>query len=108
MKTVVRIVYDGDRYGLRHCLVHHDAGKNDPLVEFYDGTYAGQDGFDPEGQFVSRYYLSTLLEGASGLLTTGLYLGDDPSWRVPAAEMRGIVAQLQQVKRDLAAGARGE
>ncbi len=61
----VRLVNQGDAYGLGMQLTHEEA---DPLVEFYDATYD----FDvsPEGevlgQFVGRYYLSTLC-GEDGL-----------------------------------------
>lgn len=44
----VRIVYEGDRFGLDDCLTHD---SSDPLIEFYDHE-----------DFVSRYYASTLLE----------------------------------------------
>jgi len=51
----VRIVREGDRYGLHDCLTHNGA----PMVEFYD---ASQDPakFGERGQFVSRYYVDTL------------------------------------------------
>ena len=51
----VRIVREGDRYGLDDCLTHNGA----PMVEFYD---ASQDPakFGERGQFVSRYYVDTL------------------------------------------------
>ena len=49
----IRLVYEGDHYGLNDCLTHD---KLDPLVEFYDRRYP----HTPRGQFVSRYYLSTL------------------------------------------------
>lgn len=55
----VRLVRKGDHYGLDGCLVHDE---DDPLVEFYDARYPHTE----YGQFVSRYYLSTLL--------------DDPVW----------------------------
>jgi len=61
----VRLVNQGDAYGLGMQLTHDEP---DPLVEFYDATYD----FDvsPEGevlgQFVGRYYLSTLC-GEDGL-----------------------------------------
>lgn len=52
--NVVR-VDQGDRYGLEGCLVH--TGR-EPLIEFYDSRFP----FTPNGQFISRYYLSTLRE----------------------------------------------
>jgi hypothetical protein len=54
----VRIVRKGDTYGRDRCLTHEDDAT---LVEFYDATYAGNTGFDAEGQFVARYYAETLL-----------------------------------------------
>jgi hypothetical protein len=78
----VRMVFPGDAYGLNDCLTYDPSDKpwskpGDPLVEFYD---ARQDParFGPRGQFVSRYYLSTLLEGDPA---RGLNLqGGVPSW----------------------------
>ena len=59
----VKLLLEGDKYGLDNCLTHN--GRNhldeeDPLVEFYDRQHVDADA--PEGQFVSRYNLSTLLE----------------------------------------------
>lgn len=48
-----RVVREGDKYGLNDCRVHND---NDPLIEFYDARY----NHSKYGQFVSRYYASTL------------------------------------------------
>jgi len=73
----VRIVFIGDQYGLKHCLTYgeteYDKDKHDdPMIEFYDmdsgvaeilrnsddkiEAYLGKE----YGQFVSRYYYSTL------------------------------------------------
>lgn len=57
-KFNVKVLFKGDTYGLNKCLTHE---KEDPLVEFYDATYAGAEDFDPEGQFVSRYFVDTIL-----------------------------------------------
>lgn len=79
------------RYGLDDCLTH-DGG---PMVEFYDATYAGPD-FGPRGQFVSRYYLSTLMDrrGMPGLYAEyGLCLqGDVPEWVVSARNVAEAIA----------------
>jgi hypothetical protein len=53
----VRILHEGDRYGLNDCLTHDES---EPTIEFFDKTYI--EGFTSLGQFVSRYYLSTLEE----------------------------------------------
>lgn len=65
----VRLVMQGDRYGLNDCLVHDNT---DPLVEFFDQRYERQQKTD-NGQFVSRYFLSTLIESKNEgiLLDTG-------------------------------------
>jgi hypothetical protein len=75
----VRIVRDGERYGLKDRLTHE--GK--PLVEFYDATQDPAK-FGPRGQFVSRYYASTLLERnySTGLCLDG---GNADAWSLDAA-----------------------
>lgn len=80
----VRIVAKGERYGLNDCLVHD---KDEPLVEFFD---AAQDHtvFGPLGQFVSRYYRSTLIESKNHdglLLDTGA-----PHWQIGAEGLRAV------------------
>jgi hypothetical protein len=59
----VRVVAIGGQYGRSG-----SATAGAALVEFYDATYTGS-AFGPLGQFVSRYYVDTLIEpshGASG------------------------------------------
>lgn len=70
IKFNVRIVFKDDAYGLNNCLTHD---KLDPLVEFYDTRYE----HTKLGQFVSRYYASTLLESNNDglLMDTG-----SPDW----------------------------
>mgnify|MGYP006275864341 CR=1 FL=1 len=81
----VRVVRTGDAYGLNDCLINDDA----PLVEFYDHRHM----HTPRGQFVSRYFVSTILERADGL---GLMLdGGVPAWTVSADDMRLVVAYLR-------------
>src|SRR5690606_39865054 len=50
---------NGDSYGLNGCLIHEE---NDPMIEFYDTRYHLSNDWEGLGQFVSRYYLSTLDE----------------------------------------------
>mgnify|MGYP003657691028 CR=1 FL=1 len=64
---VVRMVRHGDKYGLDMCLTHTPHPEYDfdsPLIEFYDARYDFDKDTDgtPMGQFVSRYYLSTLTD----------------------------------------------
>jgi hypothetical protein len=89
----VKIVKKGERYGLGGCLVHD---QEDELVEFYDGRYAGKTGFDPEGQFICRYYVTTLLtrEWFNGLL---LDTGESSSeWRLTGDEMSIVDTWLRR------------
>ena len=79
----VKILRPGDKYGLNDCLTW-GAGKWDirPTtalgIEFYDGT-----------QFVSRYYLHTLLKLPR---VGGLHLhGSEPRWELDFAELTHIL-----------------
>lgn len=53
----IRIVARGDGYGADDSVIHME---NDPVVEFYDSK-ADARKFGKRGQFVSRYYITTLL-----------------------------------------------
>ena len=69
IRWCVRIVFEGDGYGLNHCLTHDET---EPMIEFYDmdsmaavkmcrsddktEAYLAEE----YGQFVSRYYWSSL------------------------------------------------
>ena len=71
------MVYKGDSYGLNNCLTHT---KIEPMVDIYDSRYPHTE----HGQFVSRYYASTLLAHRYG----GLQLyGNEVSWRLSPIEM---------------------
>lgn len=88
---IVRMVKRGQKYGLEDCLTNE---KDDPLIEFYDS----KSGFTPYGQFVSRYYCSTLLEGRRDPLSTaGLNLhGGVDKWSVSADGMQKVVDWLKE------------
>jgi len=85
----VILIEQGEKYGLNDCLTHD---KADPLVEFWDLTYKDAKDFGPNGQFVSRYYRSTLL-GIDPLFPEnkkgqGLdLLGYEPAWKIDAPAM---------------------
>jgi len=65
----VRLLRKGDNYGLNDVLT---VNQEEPLVEFYDATYANDARFDVGlGQFVSRYYATSLAESAGGLNLDG-------------------------------------
>jgi hypothetical protein len=88
-KFNVRLVNKGDRYGRADCLTHDD---DRPMVEFYDHRYTHGDWPD-RGQFVSRYYVSTLLEGENrGLCLDG---GNANEWSVSADGMALVRAYLK-------------
>jgi hypothetical protein len=83
----VRIVEQGDQYGLNDELTHDAV---DPLVEFYDLSYAGET-FDGRGQFVSRYYLSTILISAMEEPCKGILLeGSHPQWFVGGENVKEV------------------
>lgn len=87
----VRIIREGDRYGLDDCLEL----KGEPVIEFYDCRYAGIK-FGPRGQFVSRYKLSTLLDDEIRLSRLGLCLhGGVPGWSASASEMRQVFEYIR-------------
>jgi len=84
----VRIVNTGDTYGLNDCLVNNGA----KLVEFYDKRYL-HDSWMGRGQFVSRYYLSTLL---SDTYPNGLCLdGGVAECAVSADGMAQVLAYIK-------------
>lgn len=101
IKWCARLVFEGDNYGRNHCLEHD---KADPLVEFYDmDSGAAQQmraSDDPRvrfegeeyGQFVSRYYLSTLNK-TNWADSSGLNLdGGIPRWSVSGGYMHQVMS----------------
>lgn len=86
----LRVVNHGDAYGALGRLVNDGA---EPIIEFYDTTYAGE--IDNEfsgdlGQFVAHYYLSTLMDTDP---TRGLALhGNNPAWTVTADSLAQALA----------------
>ena len=89
-KFNVRILRKGDKYGRDFCLTHDE---DKPLVEFYDGRYPHCE----YGQFVTRYYVSTILgtdkwgRGAGGLILDG----GIPAWTVSAEDMDTVREYLR-------------
>lgn len=91
-KFLVRVVQCGERYGLDDCLVHE---SRDPMIEFYDATYAGKKGFSERGQFVSRYYARTLAERPC---PGGLDLcGGVAEWKIDAPALAPVETLARQV-----------
>lgn len=89
----VRFLRQGDRYGRDRCLTHDEV---EPLVEFYDRRFANGrsswgHSFPDEGQFVSRYYLSSLLRRRGG----GLNLdGGVEDWSISAEGVRIVMRHV--------------
>ena len=93
----VRLVEKGDRHGVNFCLIHSDPR---PTVEFYDlkSKAASYDFVGPRekaiaagapclGQFVSSYYVHTLLETID--TARGLCLhGGVPRWTIDSDAVR--------------------
>lgn len=85
-KFNVRIVSRGDKYGLNFSLTHNE---DMPLVEFYDSRYPHTE----YGQFVSRYYLDTIINHDEGLsLDAGV-----TAWTVPADAMSELIKTLKNI-----------
>jgi hypothetical protein len=86
----LRVVNQGDAWGVNGRSTHVEAA---PMVEFYDTTYAGDidDTFSGDlGHFVSRYYLSTLMDTDP---TRNLSLdGGIPVWTVTADSLAQALA----------------
>lgn len=79
---IVQVIYKGDRYALDN-RIHQDV---DPLVEFYCKH-------NPTNYFISRYYLSTLLE--TNEKAEGICLeGSDRRFDLEAAELSAVIKAI--------------
>ena len=88
-----RLVKQGETYGLNRCLTHD---KSDSMVEFYDARYVK--GFESLGQFVSRYYVKTLLDTTWGDARRGLNLQSDiPDWYIDTGAMTKVFEWLEWI-----------
>jgi hypothetical protein len=76
----VHIIKGGESYGATNSLKND---SDEPLIEFFDSSKVSP--VRPFGQFVNRYFLSTLLERENecGLLLDGA----NPQWTVNAQDM---------------------
>ena len=92
----IRIVDKGDKYGREDCLTYD---KDEPVVEFYDAdnphTIDAPSG-TVLGQFVSRYYISTIADGGSGGLDL---MGYEPKWKMNSLVMDNVRAYLMEYAR---------
>jgi hypothetical protein len=76
----LRIVEVGDAYGRNNCLIH-DKAEYGPMVEFWDMTH---------NQFVSRYYIETLLESPNERNYNLSLCGYEPVWTIDANTMQTV------------------
>ena len=90
----VRIIHEGDRYGLNDCLTHDES---EPTIEFFDKTYI--EGFTPLGQFVTRYNVEDLDDGWTRLLGLDLDGGVD-GWHVSAQNVADAIAFAHSFNRE--------
>lgn len=83
---MVRIVRKGNGYGMNFCITHNE---DQALVEFYDARYP----HTAFGQFVSRYYITTIVENSDRDCGLDL-MGYEPQWKIDANTMKQIVKWL--------------
>ena len=87
----IRIIDKGDAYGRDDCLIHEN---DEPTIEFYDGDNL----FDKDeasgevlGQFVSRYYISTIADGSKGGIDL---MGYEPKWKIEHLMLDSVRAYI--------------
>tara|TARA_B100000809_G_scaffold40008_1_gene34971 strand:+ start:1879 stop:2376 length:498 start_codon:yes stop_codon:yes gene_type:complete len=99
-KQIWRMQYiaNGDKYGRDDCLTH----DKEPMVEFYDMANALT--FGERGQFVTRYYISSLRDDDYvGYVDKGNrhhldLMGYEPTWKVSAPMMDLVMTWLTEVE----------
>ena len=97
-KWNVRLLIKGDRYGLDDCLTYGDKEEQEeePCVEFYDAHNNKEETFGPRGQFVSRYYLSSINDRRYP--REGMNLcGHEPVWSVSSEFMENVMAEINKI-----------
>jgi hypothetical protein len=79
----LHVVAHGESYGVGGVLTNDNSA---PLVEVFDATYAGKEGFEEHGQLIGNYFLSTLLGMTPG---RGLDVhGGVPAWTIDGEALR--------------------
>ena len=65
------------------------------IISFYDAEYANAKTFGKLGQFVSSYYVSTLIEDQKSLKRCGLDLcGYERKWKLTGDQMKKVFETL--------------
>lgn len=93
----IRIVTEGDKYGRDDCLTYE---KEEPVVEFYDADNPHSIDISSGivlGQFVSRYYISTIADGGTGGLDL---MGYEPKWKITSLMMDNVRAYLKAYAKE--------
>ena len=90
----VRILNEGDSYGLNDSLTYnkdnkHEPFKGSPMIEFYDTRYD----HTKYGQFVARYYWKTLFDGLPHNQGINLH-GGVPDWSIDGNTYSRIMNDL--------------
>lgn len=80
----VRLINQGEGYGIDNKVIHK---YKEPLVEFYDTRY----NHTILGQFVSRYYISSILEHGENGLSLDMSVDD---WFVDDVAMEDVIEWL--------------
>jgi hypothetical protein len=93
-----RVIYLGEGESSPHypavvASTNHAAFRGD-MVEVYDLTYADDPRFTPDGQFVGRYYVDTLLNNHDPRI--GINLG--PEWNVDASTWDDVIVWLSLLR----------
>ena len=77
----IRIVEEGDKYGRDDCLTYENLFDE----QASDGTMMGQ--------FVSRYYISTIMDGKGGGMNL---MGYEPKWQIESLAMDSVRDYIQK------------
>ncbi len=85
----VRLVERGDSLAFNNDLLHID---DMPFVEFYDSRFPAKD--SEIGQFISRYYLDTLLTRYNN--SSLLLQGGVPDWTIDVKGMEKVNEWLKE------------
>ena len=95
----VRIVREGERYGLKMCLVHERA---EPMVEFYDARYDDERFTPGLGQFIARYPASSIVNIDDSPYSSHRKPGDGIMFDAGVWEWRMDGQELSEVRAWLA------
>ena len=89
---IARRITKGDKYGRNGCLTH---AEEEDVVEFYDSRYNHNPELGLVGQFISRYYVSTLITSPNWTLCL---CGGIPDWDLNENNLTTVVAWLKEAK----------